>query len=282
MKEKIVVIYHGDCLDGFGGAFAAWKKFGDTAFYFPAKNRDTPGIDLVGKEVYIIDFSYPKEVLMQIEKEAKRFVILDHHISAKEAVESVREHIFDNDHSGAVIAWNYFHPKLPLPKLLAYVQDGDLWKNELPNWAQINACLSTINFDLKTWDKLSQEFENEKTFSKHVETGKYYSDYFNFVCEGIVKRAELVMFEGYKILAVNVPYLFESAVGSALAKKQPPLSMLWGRKNGGWYFSLRGNGSVDVSEIAKRYGGGGHKDAAAFRLPYDKPLPFSVIPKSLA
>src|SRR3989344_4426942 len=105
VKENIVVIYHGDCPDGFGGAYAFWKKFGDHAFYNPAQDRKQPEINIQGKEVYIIDFSYPEEALKRIEQEAKRLVILDHHISAKKAVESVREHIFSNDHSGVGIAW---------------------------------------------------------------------------------------------------------------------------------------------------------------------------------
>jgi nanoRNase/pAp phosphatase (c-di-AMP/oligoRNAs hydrolase) len=36
----------------------------------------------------------------------------------------------------------------------------------------------------------------------------------------------------------------------------------------GRVFSLRSIGDFDVSEIAKQYGGGGHKNASGFRLPH--------------
>ena len=35
--KKTVVLYHANCHDGFGGAFAAWKKFGDAADYVPMR-----------------------------------------------------------------------------------------------------------------------------------------------------------------------------------------------------------------------------------------------------
>lgn len=278
MKLKpIIILYHADCPDGFGGAFAAWKKFGNKATYLPAENRMAPEWDISGKEVYIIDFSYPKEVFLEIEKKAERLVVLDHHASAKEAVESVREHIFDNEHSGAGLAWKYFHSDKPLPKLLAFVEDSDLWKHSIPNWKEIGAYLSTVPFNFIIWDKLATDFENKKTLKQYIKTGKTYAEYFDYVCKRIVDRAEMVEFEGYRILLANAPNIFESAVGNLMVKKHPPLSMLWGRKNGYWHFSLRGDGSVDVSEIAKRYGGGGHHNASGFRLPADKPLPFKNI-----
>ena len=40
--DNISVLYHADCPDGFGGAYAAWKKFGDTAEYIPVKYGRTP------------------------------------------------------------------------------------------------------------------------------------------------------------------------------------------------------------------------------------------------
>ena len=55
MKD-IIVIYHGECSDGFGGAWAAWKKFGETVDYIGAHHGDEPPVGLVGKEIYFIDF----------------------------------------------------------------------------------------------------------------------------------------------------------------------------------------------------------------------------------
>lgn len=277
IKEDIIVIYHGYCPDGFGGAYAAWKKFGDSAFYHPAQDRTQPEINIQNKEVYIIDFSYPKEVLKKIEQEAKRLVILDHHISVKAAVMSVREHVFDNDHSGVGIAWKYFHPENPMPKLLAYVEDDDLWKHSLPHWAEIGAFLSTIEFNFKIWEKFIMEFENKDLFEHYIEKGHAYAEYASHICNQLVKQAELVQFEGYEVLAINSNGILRSQLGNLLVKKHPPFSIIWSLRSTYWHFSLRSEKAVDVSEIAKKYGGGGHHSAAGFNLPLNAPLPFKII-----
>ena len=38
----IAVLYHAECPDGFGGSFAAWKKFGKTAIYIPVYHDTSP------------------------------------------------------------------------------------------------------------------------------------------------------------------------------------------------------------------------------------------------
>ena len=58
MKEnKPLVIYHKYCLDGFGAAFAAWKKFGDTVEYLPLAYPEREDFILsgeaAGRDLYI-------------------------------------------------------------------------------------------------------------------------------------------------------------------------------------------------------------------------------------
>jgi oligoribonuclease NrnB/cAMP/cGMP phosphodiesterase (DHH superfamily) len=84
--KEIVVIYHAHCQDGFGSAFAAYKKFGDEATYIAARDRKVPPEGLANKEVYIVDFSYPKEVLVSLQENNKKVVMIDHHISAQEDI----------------------------------------------------------------------------------------------------------------------------------------------------------------------------------------------------
>ena len=104
MKD-IVVLYHDNCADGFSGAWIARKKFGDGADYIGLRHQTEPLEGLEGKEVYMIDFAYPTKITEELVKVAKSLVILDHHITTKEIVESVPGSIYDGDHSGSVIAW---------------------------------------------------------------------------------------------------------------------------------------------------------------------------------
>lgn len=273
--KNIVVMYHGDCLDGMGGAYAAWKKFGDTAEYKALYRGDALPDNIEGKEVYLIDFSFSKDTMLAMEKQTKRLIVLDHHASIQEAVEAVSEHVFDLNRSGAGIAWEYFHPGQPLPKLLAYIQEGDLWRFNLPESKVVSAYLGTIALDFETYDKLAHEFEDEAKFKEIVGRGKAYSEYAEFLCSGNMEAAEEVEFEGYTILAVNSGRALHSLLGNMLAKKHPPFSIVWYRFRGMWHFSLRGDGGVDLTVLCKKHGGGGHHNAAGFVLPFSSPLPFT-------
>ena len=273
-NKKIVVLYHADCSDGFGGAFAAYKKFGDTALYLPVEYKMPPPQGLEAKEIYIIDFSYPKEILKTIADKALSLTIIDHHISAKDDVKSIPGHVYDLDHSGAVLAWNYFHSQKPAPKLLLYVEDGDLWRYSLPHSQDLQNVFQLQGFDFEVWERLANDFENKETFDAYVKKGGNFSEYRQKIIKELAELSQEVEFEGYKVLAVNAPRMFRSDLGHNLAVLKPPLAIVWHYKNRYINFSLRSNGSVDVSEIAKRYGGGGHKDAAGFKLNAKIPFPF--------
>ncbi len=275
--KKIVVLYHADCPDGFGGAYAAWKKFGDDAEYIPVEHGFPPPDHLAGKEVYLIDFSYPAPVLQKILAEAKSFVVLDHHKGAREAVESVPEHVYDVARSGAVIAWNYFHPDTPVPVFLLYVQEGDLYTFSLPDAQAILAYCYTLPFTFESWGDLVQRMEDPSEVKKIAERGGIYVEYGEALKKQIADRAWLVSFEGHEVLAVDAPRAFGSDVGHALALRKPPFAMVIRVKRDGIRVSLRGDGSIDVAELARRHGGNGHPNAAAFSISHEAPLPFHAV-----
>ena len=83
-------IYHANCPDGFGGAYAAWKKFGKDAEYIPVKHGNPVPDGLSDACVYLIDFCYPKEIMDSIVSGAASVTILDHHLGMKDVVESMR------------------------------------------------------------------------------------------------------------------------------------------------------------------------------------------------
>jgi oligoribonuclease NrnB/cAMP/cGMP phosphodiesterase (DHH superfamily) len=278
VEKNIAVLYHAKCIDGFGVAFAAYKKFGDTAEYIPVSRQEPAPDNLEGKEVYIADFSYSADELRDIEKRAKSLTVLDHHISAKEDVESVKNHIFDNEHSGAVLMWNYLHPSIEAPKLLQYVEDNDLWRFALPNSNEVQQVIGLTPFEFEKWDALARQLEDEKEFKKIVEKGTILKEQWAEIVNQLAVGAREVDFEGYIILAVNASSPFRSKLGHFLAQKKPPFAIVWYYDNAGTLsFSLRGDGSIDVSKIAQKYGGGGHHNAASFKITKDLGLPFKEV-----
>lgn len=264
-KKPILVIYHGDCPDGFGGAWAAWKKFGNTAEYYPAA-RGVPPPKVKSREVYCIDFTYrSSSVVKKMARDAARLMLIDHHITAKPLMPLAEEYWFSLEHSGAVLAWNYFHPKKPVPKILEYVEDEDLWKFKLPHSRKISAYKNLFAFDFKSWDKLAMELARAGGRRKAADYGAKLVAYQDGIVRGIARHARLVNFEGRRVYAANSP-VFDSEVGHELAKKKPPFGIVWREENGFIQISLRSNGEYDVSKIAEKYGGGGHKAAAGFTL----------------
>src|SRR6185437_3359098 len=161
--KKIVILYHGGCPDGFGGAFAAWKKFGDAAEYIPLKHGLPAPEGLEGRELYFVDFCYPQPIMDELIKKASSITVLDHHLGNRDVVESMPHHIFDNERSGATIAWGYFHPDTPIPTLLKYVEDGDLYVFKLPDSRSMLAYLYAQAFSFETWNELATQLEDEPT-----------------------------------------------------------------------------------------------------------------------
>jgi len=271
--KNIVVLYHDDCPDGFGAAFAAWKKFGGKAEYIATGYDDKPHLELKNKTIYLLDFSYASNIIKKLVAQNKRVIAIDHHISRKEDIKSASEWHYADKHSGATLSWLTLHPKKPIPKLLNYVEDVDLWKMKLPHTDAIISVVGVTKWTFKEWDKLAKNLEHPKTFKKHLEHAHWIIKANRKIKERIIKNAELVEFQGYKTYAVNSP-VFNSELGHSLYEKLPPIAIIWKEGHNKNYVSLRSDGTVDVSKLAKKFGGGGHKASAAFFIDAEKPHPW--------
>ena len=281
MSDKpIVVIYHKRCPDGFGAAYAAWKKFGDTAEYIPAGYGDDALEGLEGKEVYLLDFSYeiPGE-MERIASIAKRFVALDHHQSSKELTQIAPEHIYDAKRSGASIAWAFFHPDTPLPRLMQYLEDGDLYRYALPETRDIFSYLVVQPDDFKIWDALAHTLDDDTARATFLIKAAAYTEYFELLAKISVEAAKKVSFEGRECyFTTAMPSItMRSYVGHELYTKLPPFALVVSAHPDGFGVSIRGDGSVDVSEIAKKYGGGGHPGSSGFFIPNGTDVPWTEI-----
>ena len=279
MKERTLILYHAHCPDGFGGAYAAWKKFGNGAEYLPVKHGNPPPEDLSGAHVYLIDFTYPKDIMDTIVTEATSVIVLDHHLGVKDVVESMPEFVFDEKRSGATIAWKYFHPNTDTPMLFTHLEDDDLFLFKLPDTRPIVRYLGIQPFSFDGWDVFIHELDNEHTRDNLLERLRTYSDYFDMLVAFSVKRAKKVQFENYECyFASSSPFItMRSAIGNALVKENPPLALVVSAHPEGFGVSLRSDGSVDVAEIAQKYGGNGHPASAGFSIRAGDALPWTII-----
>ncbi len=272
--NDIVVMYHAHCPDGMASAWSAWKKLGDSASYIPVSDRNVPPEGLVNKELYILDFCYPAEVLKKLENANKKVVVLDHHVSSKDDVMSITGGVFDNTRSGAGMAWDYFFEGIPRPKLINYIEIGDLNPHNLPEGEHLSQRIISTPFSMKDYGDLISRYEIDP--DALINEGKAIDLYVARLFDMALDDYELVSFEGYTMPAINIalPLTTKSQLLMKMYELVPPIAMSYRHENGLWKVSLRSDGSVDCSALASKYGGGGHKASAGFVLKSDSPLPF--------
>lgn len=278
-NKKIVILYHKGCRDGFGAAWAAWKKFGSKAEYTGVNHDDQLPEGIKGKEIYTLDFSYPLDKTSKLLRFAKTLTTIDHHISAEQSVKLAHNYVYELRHSGAVLSWKYFHPDKKVPALLKYIEDIDIWRLSLANTKELMASLETYDQDFQIWNKLAKDWENKTTIKKYLEEGRAILKYQNKLVKKALKDAEEVKLLGNRALAVNFTLALNSEIGDAIREKGYPLGIIWQRKGDKLIVSIRSAGSVDSSKIAARFGGGGHKRAAAFRFQTKEKFPWKSIKK---
>ncbi|KKR23649.1 MAG: putative phosphohydrolase [Candidatus Yanofskybacteria bacterium GW2011_GWD2_39_48] len=276
--KKIVVFYHKNCSDGFCSAWVAWRKFRDEAEYIGIDPADRAPI-LSGKQIYMLDVAFIPDDLKKLKEDGNKIIIIDHHISRKDIITLADESLFDIDHSGCVLTWFHLFPGEPMPSLLSYVEDIDLWKFKLPNTKEIIAYLEIYDFGFDIYDQLAEDIEKKDKFADFVNKGSSIVQYEEKQVERIIQNnSEWVEFEGYQILAVNCP-LLHSQIGSRVRDTFPPMSVVWYYKDDHICVSLRSNDTVDVARIAEKFGGGGHAKAAGFNVKSVEQFPWKFIGK---
>jgi len=261
-----ICIYHGNCADGFGAAWSVRKALGDIEFYAGFYGQPAP--DVEGKDVVMVDFSYKRPELLDLASKAKSVLIIDHHKTAVENLVDLPANVickFDMNHSGAVMTWNHFFPDQPPPTLLLHIEDRDLWRFALQNTRQIQANVFSYPYDFEIWDKLMETEVNTLVAEGVAIERKHFKD----IAELLPVTTRDMIIGGHKVKVANLPYIFSSDAGHELALGSAFGACYWDTPDGR-VFSLRStDDGVDVSAVAASYGGGGHRNAAGFKVSFD-------------
>ena len=261
-----MVIYHADCTDGFGAAYAAWSRLGNRADYHACKHG-TPPPDVKGKVVVILDFSFDNATTKKMIEDAAELIVIDHHKSAMVELHDISHTHFDMTKSGAMLSWEYFHPGKEPPKFIRYIQDRDLWKWELEYSKEFSAAFDMVPFEFEEFEK----FEDDSVFDDARKRGSFILAYSKTVVKKVSEQAQPRKMGGKDVLVVNSSH-WMSEIGARLAPDCDfALIWYWDHETQDTKVSLRAfHEMVDVSEIAKQFGGGGHKKASGFQLPKNK------------
>lgn len=270
-----VCIHHAGCPDGFGAAWAVWRAWGDDADYV-SRGHDDPfrPESFTDKHVVFVDIAIPNEPLRRLGELAAQVVMLDHHVSNRDHFDAepslagtlaAEGHVvrFDLSHSGAVLAWQHFHPELPVPPLLCYVQDQDLWNWKLPRSEAVNAAIGSYSRRFDTWEALAK-----RPIEALADEGESIVRAHETDVRRLLRTSHPVAIGAKRVEAVNSP-LLRSRIGHALAlraKYGVPWGLLYRVSGDRVDVSLYSIGDLDVAVIAREHGGGGHRNAAGFSV----------------
>jgi oligoribonuclease NrnB/cAMP/cGMP phosphodiesterase (DHH superfamily) len=270
-----------------------------------------------GRDVYLVDFTFTPEDLVPAIPLMRSLTIIDHHHAADNAWLSLDAGImpalpedkdswsdgevifwrqligkfhnarisvpvtlkFDSKFSGAGLTWQFLNPDKPLPPLVAYAQDYDLWIKALPGTDEFELGFGS-HFQLytttpKTINELFGFDEADwPTIDELISDGKVISRYQSTLADGIIARN--VTFE--TVLGIdNVPVCpapmeLVNVIGEKLYTKYPdvPFALMYENYRASGQrklcFRSRKNGGSDVAELAQKVGGNGHANSAGAKF----------------
>ena len=263
-----ICIYHANCIDGFGAATVVNRHFlskGEPCKFHAGVYGNAPP-DVTDADVYLVDFSYRRDVIEEMLKVAKSVTIIDHHKSAIEDLADLHDPKLsmytDVKYSGAVLAWRYFQECSEVPTILRHIQDRDLWKHELHGTNEICASLYSHEFDFDTWDEFYEPAGQADLFTQGISLVRARNKSIKAALEQVPEWTRIL---GYKVPVVNCSASISSEVAQGLYKMySTPFAATYSDKHDKRVFSMRSDGRTDVSAIAFSLGGGGHKAAAGF------------------
>lgn len=255
-NKKIVVLYHDKCWDGTTAAWCAWLKLKHSAVYIPVNyKKPLPNVDWTRvKQVYILDFSYPREVLDELYAVVGgNLVVLDHHKTAAKELKDRSYACFAKNLSGAGMSWMYFHEKFTLlglsrcshqvwgstkasstmPKFVYFAQDYDLWKFKDKDTKAFRAAQDMFPRTIETVQKIHDarvNGTNPMNMDQLIKKGKFILEQktkmineaasaafpMTFPIPG-VNESETLLAEGYGVISSNPS--ITSDLGNVLAKR---------------------------------------------------------------
>jgi oligoribonuclease NrnB/cAMP/cGMP phosphodiesterase (DHH superfamily) len=283
--EKSICFYHQADYDGRCSAAIINLIDKGTKFVgmdHPAREVNFDNID-EDTTVYLVDFSFDTNTMKLLKNETKRFVWIDHHITAidriKEEVKDI-EGIQSTENAACIYTWNYFFPDKTLPSAIRLIGEYDIWNHADDRAVPLNLGLQLYQNSYKPYstDFWRRLFFNRDFLSEIINKGRII-DKFNFINDNKIANicAKETTFNGYNVIAINKPLSNSLVFNSVWDETKYDFEIVYYRhKSGIWKVSLYNpspNNKINLGKIAESYGGGGHFSACSFTC---ETLPFPI------
>lgn len=273
-----MIIYHHNDLDGRCAAaimarYAEEKEFAPIEFIEVDYKDKIDFSNITGEDtVAILDFSFKPEIMVALRLKTNDIIWCDHHNTAKDYgyddLPGYRD-FSDKGLSGCECAWKYCYPEKEIPRAVKLIGDYDSWRHEeAPRSLEFYEGMKLLDTSPEIhifWRDLlvaSDSITTEKDIARIVSYGISAMAYRDAYCSEMLKAFGYeTEIGGYKAMAINV-YRFGSAVfGESFGEYPVYISYI---HDGERFTVSLYSDKIDVSQIAKAHGGGGHKGAAGF------------------
>jgi uncharacterized protein len=274
------ILFHAHCADGMAAALAAYLALGDddVRYISLAYSAALPTDIERGTDVYFLDVTVKRQTMLALAQLAGRITVIDHHASARADLDGISDAalntlgaceirtVFDQAHSGCVLAWQHFHRGRHVPRLFSFIEDRDLWTFALPGSKELHYAIDTTD----SFIKLAKLLDDGHLVDA-IAIGAEILNHLRQQWQHIASRAGLLDLDDHALIVCNCPPQWFSDVGHLLLEQHPDadIAALYfdtvstGRRT----YSLRSRADgPDVSVIADSLGGGGHPRAAGFSV----------------
>ncbi|MGL5712285.1 MAG: DHHA1 domain-containing protein [Paraclostridium sp.] len=273
--KAMIAIYHSKDLDGIACGAIIKKKYPDAELIGFDYGQEFPFDRVDGQDVIMADISLPMKDMKRTGEMAKSFIWIDHHVSAINDYNTSKcllkgiglTPVLNIGEAACSLTWKHLFGE-NVPKSIQLLSDYDVWNNgDKDYWEEevlpFQYGVRSFGFCVNSnWDFL---FGNDEGFmSTVISTGRIILNYERVQNREACYRAFCAEFEGYRAICLN-------AVGNSTMfdsvwdEDKFDLMILFSYNGDKYTFTLFTTKDIDCSELAKKYGGGGHKKAAGFR-----------------
>jgi oligoribonuclease NrnB/cAMP/cGMP phosphodiesterase (DHH superfamily) len=170
------------------------------------------------------------------------------------------------------MTWNYFMPNEKPPVLIEIVQDNDLWRHKIPHCQKLIRWIRSFPQTFEAWDDISTllTIQYNECIREAEAIERYYWNQLEAQM-GLAVPIDIGSNAQFRGSILNCAKQYASDIGHKLDSKERHDfgATYFIRSDGKAEISLRSE-SIDVSDIAKRFGGGGHHKAAGFSVNADE------------
>jgi len=237
--------------------------------------------------IYILDFSFDRDVMEKLASEHEDCVWIDHHVTAINKMDGVNiKGVRKVGEAGCLLTWKYFYPEQQAPLFIVLVHMFDVWQNHnKERWENIIRPfiygLDSMIWDYEdsdnVWDMLFMNSTDTQIIQNIIKDGKVIQKYIQKQNKHTTNKCAFVtLFEGGRAIVANTEKTGSDMFDSVYNPEEHDFMMSFSlTKSGYWAVSLYSTkAEFHVGSIAKKYGGGGHAGAAGFQC---EELPFQLV-----